>query len=320
MKIVKVLWIDSCNSNMNWTVVEDIEVEPMYINSFGVVVKDTNEFLVIAQNYGNDPEQYSNITTIPKGCIKEVFVIHEDRVCENEQKFAWSEEDNLMEQHCHQMLALLRPNSSELTKDIIDNCHHWLKLLKYRVQPKQEWKQENTCDLTDFENTMMHIGESFFGKNAGLDPNDTNIIKEQANLLLELVPNKEWSEENEHWRQKAIDFMKHPDLIKAMPTLAKNTIDWLKSLKSQPKQKWSEEDKRTLQGIIGEIEANKYHAPDCDLATYDWFLSWLKSLKPQKQWKPNEEQLETFEYYLNADISNKDREVLFGLYKQLKQL
>lgn len=155
MKIVKVLWIDSCNSNMNWTVVEDIEVEPMYINSFGVVVKDTNEFLVIAQNYGNDPEQYSNITTIPKGCIKEVFVIHEDRVCKNEQKLAWSEEDNLMEHHCHQMLALLRPNSSELTKDIIDNCHHWLKSLKDRVgceancATTKEWSEEDETRLTN---------------------------------------------------------------------------------------------------------------------------------------------------------------------------
>jgi hypothetical protein len=42
-----------------------------------------------------------------------------------------------------------------------------------------------------------------------------------------------WSEEDEHWRQKVIDFMKHPDLIKATPTLAKDTIDWLKSLKQR---------------------------------------------------------------------------------------
>ena len=85
MKVIKVLWVDSCNSNMNWTFAEDIEIELMYIDSFGVVVKDTDEFLAIAQNYGNNPEQYSHITTIPKGCIKEVFVMHEDNVCENEQ-------------------------------------------------------------------------------------------------------------------------------------------------------------------------------------------------------------------------------------------
>ena len=42
MKVVKVLWVDSCNSNMNWTFAEDIEIEPMYIESFGVVIKDIN--------------------------------------------------------------------------------------------------------------------------------------------------------------------------------------------------------------------------------------------------------------------------------------
>ena len=56
---------------------------------------------------------------------------------------AWSEEDDIMKQHCHQMLALLRPNSSELIKDIIDNCHHWLKSLKDRVQPQSQWKPSN---------------------------------------------------------------------------------------------------------------------------------------------------------------------------------
>jgi hypothetical protein len=96
MKAVKVLWVDSCNSNINWTFAEDIEVEPIYIDSFGVVVKDTDEFLAIAQNYGDDPEQYSNITTIPKGCIKEVFVIHEDNTVKNEQKLTeWSKEDEV---------------------------------------------------------------------------------------------------------------------------------------------------------------------------------------------------------------------------------
>lgn len=42
----------------------------------------------------------------------------------------------------------------------------------------------------------------------------------------------ECSEEYDHWRQHAIDFINHPDLIKATPTLAKHTIDWLKSLES----------------------------------------------------------------------------------------
>lgn len=45
------------------------------------------------------------------------------------------------------------------------------------------------------------------------------------------IEDENWSEEDEHWRQKAIDFIKHPDLIKATPTLAKDTIYWLKFLR-----------------------------------------------------------------------------------------
>lgn len=202
MKVVKVLWIDSCNSNMNWTVAEDIEVEPMCIDSFGVVVKDTDEFLAIAQNYGDNPEQYSNITTIPKGCIKEVFVIHEDNVCENEQKTTgWSEEDNIMKQHCHQMLALLRPNSSELTKDIIDNCHHWLKSIKDRVQPKQEWSEEEQQTIKDaasFILSCVNIVES---------KEEEKRLEELADKLQDLRPQSHWkpSDEQITWLYRAAD-------------------------------------------------------------------------------------------------------------------
>ena len=54
-------------------------------------------------------------------------------------------------------------------------------------------------------------------------------------------PKQEWSEKDEHWIQKSIDFMKHPDLIKSTPTLSKDTINWLKSLKDRYTWKPSEE-------------------------------------------------------------------------------
>ena len=89
--------------------------------------------------------------------------------------------------------------------DICENCcGRTVELVKNIMQPKQKWRQENIDDLTDFENAMMHIGGSFFGENAGLDPNDTNIIKEQANILLGLVLSKEWSEEDEDAIDQAI--------------------------------------------------------------------------------------------------------------------
>lgn len=88
----------------------------------------------------------------------------------------------------------------------------------------------------------------------------------------------------------------------------------------EQKPAWSEEDERNLQGIIDEIEANKNHAPDYDVATYNRFLSWLKSIKERYTWKPSDEQIDTLEYYMHNLICNEHKEVLFGLYADLKKL
>ena len=127
----------------------------------------------------------------------------------------------------------------EAAYNLCENSGHtvtsdWLKSLKNRVlpQPKHEWKQENTDNLTDFENTMMHIGDSFFGENAGLDPNDTDTVKEQAELLLELAPSKEWSKEDDYNLQCMI--------AKAVKDIQNGTVGrnneliyWLKSIKQR---------------------------------------------------------------------------------------
>lgn len=141
------------------------------------------------------------------------------------------------------------------------------------------------------------------------------------------IPQKDstWGEEDKHWRQKVIDFMNHPDLIKATPTLAKDTINCLKSLKDrvqpQSKQEWSEEDESNFQGIIDELKVNKHHAPDCDLPTYDRFLSWFKSLKERYVWKPSEEQMNALDSTLQySQVSHNSFEHLNSLYNELKKL
>lgn len=92
-----------------------------------------------------------------------------------------------------------------------------------------------------------------------------------------------WSEEDKHWMQKVIDFMNHPDLIKATPTLAKDTINWLKSLKDkvqpQSKQEWSEDDESNFQMLLDLIKENKHHSTDYEHMKYYKLLSWFKSLK-----------------------------------------
>lgn len=155
-------------------------------------------------------------------------------------KPVWSEEDSIRLQR---IIDFLWHNRKGDTDGIYQQEQDidWLKSLKDRIQPKQEWKQENTGDLTDFENVMMHIGNSFFGKNAGLDPNDTNVIKEQANLLLELIPSKEWSEEDSIRLRRIIDFLWHnrkgdTDTIYQQ----EQDIEWLKSLR--PQKQWKPSD------------------------------------------------------------------------------
>ena len=53
------------------------DIEPVHIVSFGVIIKETDEFIAIAQNYGDNPEQCCSLITIPKGCIMNIITIEE---------------------------------------------------------------------------------------------------------------------------------------------------------------------------------------------------------------------------------------------------
>lgn len=143
----------------------------------------------------------------------------------------------------------LKPATKEqrdiLLKAMADAEYEWdseKKELKKIGQKSVEWKQENREELTEFENAMMHIGGSFFGENAGLDPNDTETIKEQAELLLELAPKTEWSEEDEIKIISIISFLKSPSLcaMDGNKGIIDANIKYLKSIKDkiQSKPQW----------------------------------------------------------------------------------
>lgn len=128
--------------------------------------------------------------------------------------------------------------------------------------------------------------------------------------------------------QKVIDFMNHPDLIKATPTLAKDTINWFKSLKDrvqpQSKQEWSEEDESNFQGIIDVIKENKHHATDYEHMTYYKLLFWFKSLKNRYVWKPSDEHIHWLKWVINrmpdTEKANEAEVVLKDLLEQLEEL
>ena len=251
------------------------------------VVKYQDDWELVEQKpkkcmYSNDNYTYEERKILCDGCKEE---------CELRQKPEWSEEDNVK---INRIVACLE-NLNVADNDILLKDVEWLKSLKDRVlpQPKQEWKQENIGDLTDFENAMMHIGNSFFGENSGLDPNDTNTIKEQANILLGLVPKQEWSEEDEKMLNDILTCGERHCYLDA------GNIAWLKSLKNRAgcevncttTKEWNEEDKylcTQIEGILQECwTKNLVHF---DL--YKKMRNFIKSIKDRYTWKPSEEEIE----------------------------
>ena len=96
------------------------------------------------------------------------------------------------------------------------------------------------------------------------------------------------------------------------------------NLEKQGEQKptWSEEDTSLcirIQGILSVCKSNSLLSPDLCKEMCDWLKSLKERVQPN-QWKPSKEQIETLEYYILYLTDCKQKEVLFGLYDQLKKL
>lgn len=75
-KIVLIDWKDSVK-NSDWTLMEDVDEKPVNCISIGFLLKETDDYVTIAQNYGLEPEQVCNLITIPKCSIKNIMEIKE---------------------------------------------------------------------------------------------------------------------------------------------------------------------------------------------------------------------------------------------------
>lgn len=80
IKAYKIDWIDSCSSNVEWSLIKDFEgdIEPVRITTYGVIIQKTKECITVAQNYSANPEQVSSLMTIPKGCIKKIVELKDE--------------------------------------------------------------------------------------------------------------------------------------------------------------------------------------------------------------------------------------------------
>ena len=202
----------------------------------------------------------------------------------------WSEEDKKMSRFIGN--AITADDASEYLKSkgiqVID-AHLWLEELKDRVQPKQEWSEE------DESLRLRTIGALETCKIGS----PTKCVDEQINWLKSLKDRvqpqskKEWSEEDKAILEKCIGAVKVSCYSYSFKSKAEN---WLKSLKdrvlTQPKQEWSEEDVNFIEATIGLLNlVTPIDAASWGKSRLDC-VDWLKSLRHRNTWKPSDEQMQ----------------------------
>ena len=81
MKIVVIDWVDSVRA-FDWTLIEDVDEKSLDCISVGFLLKETDNHVTIAQNYGIKPEQVCNLITIPKCSIRNIREIKQESTWE----------------------------------------------------------------------------------------------------------------------------------------------------------------------------------------------------------------------------------------------
>lgn len=136
-------------------------------------------------------------------------------------------------------------------------------------------------------------------------------------------PKQEWSEEDEKCLLECMN------LIATNPYVAKSDKDssfaWLKSLRHQSKQQWTEKERNTLNRIRQVLGMVSYEIGDKESSDLQRFIDNLT--KPQSHWKPTKGQIMTLEDIVNTfmdgfshHIDRLDYSILKDLLEQLKAL
>ena len=120
------------------------------------------------------------------------------------------------------------------------------------------------------------------------------------------------------------------DSIIYTDSLKEKLYDWLKSLRPQSKQEWSEEDEKVWKELIEEVkdQLDSVPSPDCRdkedekaLKQLTRWLVWLQFLKERYFWKPSDEQIEILDMVLtNESMDDNIARILRELREQLKKL
>ena len=150
------------------------------------------------------------------------------------QNHAWSEDDEVK---INRIVACLE-NLNVADNDIILKDVDWLKSLKDRVLPKQEWNEDD-------EKIYKSITYSF-AHNYPLTVQQQEFVKSLKGRV-QPQPKQEWSEEDESYLKTTIVYLKD---AKEFKKTAENCINWLNSLKPQKQWKPSDEQIEILDMVL----------------------------------------------------------------------
>lgn len=183
---------------------------------------------------------------------------------------------------------------------------------------------------------ILQVKDIKAGRYTFVDNESTLLAADSDKCLRPLTPKDlikpaEWSEEDERKLNRIYEILGYAADDKGFLT-SKRIIgdneaialqDFLKSLRPQPKNEWSEEDERMLNVAIKSCKQTIEDYPN-DKVRFKDCIAWLKSLHPQPHWKPSEEQKpetkltrwvardENGEIYAFEDYPEKDSEMWIG--------
>jgi hypothetical protein len=134
-------------------------------------------------------------------------------------------------------------------------------------------------------------------------------------IVEEIFPELKESED-ERVRNKLIEFFKgyYPDEEWWGNITQEDILAWLGKQGDQKPAEWSEKDEKMIDAIYSCVDSHY------DGLAKDALLIRLKSLKNRYTWKPSDRQMNVLEYYMHTLACNEHKEILFGLYQDLKKL
>ena len=221
----------------------------------------------------------------------------------------WSEEDEKKREQIIKILEQANENWRIAQGSVpFGTLISWLKFLPLNLKKKNEdvaklcsnaWNNEDE----KIRKQLINICNEWLSDGQSARPclNDVRWLKN----LLEKQQQKpaEWSEESNEVILKAVELLNRygNSLCNGSPEKANEVYkvaDSLKSLRTQPKQEWSEEDEKMRQHIISDLREFRDCETDEELISdYEDEIDWLKSLRPH--WKPTQEQIELLEKLSN---------------------